>query len=308
MFHTPELTQQLDAALKAKGPDYRPRTHHLDRGRPVYINRLIADDSPYLLQHAHNPVDWYPWGREAFEAARLQHKPVFLSIGYATCHWCHVMEEECFESVRVAKILNDHFIAVKVDREQYPDIDQTYMTAVQLLTGRGGWPMSSFLTAEGKPFFGGTYFPAATFADLLIRIHRAWESQYDSLLRQAEQIADAVHHAASARLQLAELDEKALQAAVDETLARYDAKRGGFGGAPKFPNEPLLLLLLQAFQNKPDLLLYEALSHTLSAMAQGGIYDQVGGGFHRYSVDENWLVPHFEKMLYNQAYLSIFSK
>ena len=304
MPHSPELSQQLADALSAKGLDYRPRTHHLDQGKPLYINRLIMEDSPYLLQHAHNPVDWFPWGEEAFEQARLQNKPIFLSIGYATCHWCHVMEEESFESTVVSDILNQHFIAVKVDREQYPDIDQAYMTAVQMLTGRGGWPMSSFLTPAGKPFFGGTYYPVATFIELLTQIHAAWGNQRELLLQQAQQISDAVDAVATAQQQIRDLDHTVVQAAVDRTLARYDARYGGFSGAPKFPNEPLLLLLLQSYHNKPNSALLKPIAHTLSAMAQGGIYDQVGGGFHRYSVDDHWLVPHFEKMLYNQAYLS----
>ena len=177
MPYSSEINQQLAAALSAKGPDYRPRTRHLEQGKPVYTNRLILEDSPYLLQHAHNPVNWFPWGEEAFRQARLQNKPLFLSIGYATCHWCHVMEEESFESTSVANLLNEHFIAIKVDREQYPDIDQAYMTVVQMFTGQGGWPMSSFLTPTGKPFFSGTYFPATTFAELLTQIHTAWINQ-----------------------------------------------------------------------------------------------------------------------------------
>ncbi|MGR9045794.1 MAG: thioredoxin domain-containing protein [Gammaproteobacteria bacterium] len=304
MFHSPGLKQKISAAVAAKGADYIPRTRHLVQGKPVYTNRLIFENSPYLLQHAHNPVDWFPWGEEAFEQAKTQNKPVFLSIGYATCHWCHVMEEESFENTEIADLLNAYFIAVKVDREQYPDIDQAYMTAVQMLSGRGGWPMSSFLTPDGKPFFGGTYYPAETFADLLKQIHAAWLTQHDALMQQAERIADAVHDAVAAQEQLKELDQTLLETAVSRTLARYDDQFGGFSGAPKFPNEPLILMLLQYCRHHFDPALLNALSHTLSAMAQGGIYDQVGGGFHRYSVDARWLVPHFEKMLYNQAYLA----
>ena len=168
MNYSADLKSRISDVLKAKGTEYKPRTHHMHEGKPVYTNRLIFEDSPYLLQHAHNPVNWYPWGEEAFETARLENKPVFLSIGYATCHWCHVMEEESFENVKVAETLNENFISIKVDREQYPDIDQTYMTAVQMITGQGGWPMSSFLTHEGKPFFGGTYYPSASFTHLLL--------------------------------------------------------------------------------------------------------------------------------------------
>lgn len=304
MPSTAELKAKLAAALEAKGPNYQPRTHHLENGKPVYTNRLIFEDSPYLLQHAHNPVDWFPWGDEAFAIARLENKPVFLSIGYATCHWCHVMEEESFESLYVAKILNDNFISIKVDREQYPDIDQIYMTAVTMMTGHGGWPMSSFLTHQGKPFFGGTYYPAATFADLLLQISQAWHSQQQTLIDQAEQLADAVDRVTASQRQLGKLDSSSMRTAIDQLLERYDAKEGGFSPAPKFPSEPALLMLLQACERNFDPALFSALNHTLSAMAQGGIYDQIGGGFHRYATDTHWLVPHFEKMLYNQAYLA----
>ncbi|MGR9051487.1 MAG: thioredoxin domain-containing protein [Gammaproteobacteria bacterium] len=304
MSRTAELNRKINDALAAKGPDYRPRTRHLHEGRPIYCNRLIFEDSPYLLQHAHNPVDWHPWGEEAFELARLRNKPIFLSIGYATCHWCHVMEEESFENTVVADLLNEHFIAIKVDREQYPDVDQTYMTAVQMLTGHGGWPMSSFLTPTGKPFFGGTYYPTATFIDLLSKVHSAWEQRHETLLDQAERVADAVREAVTAQGELQDLSESAVETAVNRVLSRYDDELGGFSGAPKFPNEPLLLLLLHYSREHREPRLLHALNHTLTAMAHGGIYDQVGGGFHRYSVDRYWLVPHFEKMLYNQAYLS----
>ncbi|WP_051299812.1 thioredoxin domain-containing protein [Methylobacter luteus] len=304
MPSTAELKAKLAAALEAKGPNYQPRTHHLENGKPIYTNRLIFEDSPYLLQHAHNPVDWFPWGDEAFAIARLENKPVFLSIGYATCHWCHVMEEESFESLYIAKILNDNFISIKVDREQYPDIDQIYMTAVTMMTGHGGWPMSSFLTHQGKPFFGGTYYPAETFADLLLQIIKVWISQQRTLIDQAEQLADAVNRVTATQRQLSKLDVSSMRAAVDQLLEHYDAKDGGFSPAPKFPSEPALLMLLQAYERNPEPALFSALNHTLSAMAQGGIYDQIGGGFHRYATDKHWLVPHFEKMLYNQAYLA----
>jgi uncharacterized protein len=304
MNYSAPLTSELASALASKGADYVPRTKHLTNGNPDYTNRLILEDSPYLLQHAHNPVNWYPWGKEAFAAAKKENKPVFLSIGYATCHWCHVMEEESFESIGIAEILNTHFIAIKVDREQYPDIDQTYMTAVTMVAGQGGWPMSSFLTYEGKPFFGGTYFPPASFTDLLLKVHQAWKNHPQEIFAQAEKLADAVRRANSTQEQVSNLELTAVQSAIDSILAQYDAHNGGFSPAPKFPNEPLLLLLLQAAHYQPHKQLKEALMHTLSAMAQGGIYDQIGGGFHRYSTDNQWLVPHFEKMLYNQAYLA----
>ncbi len=299
------MQQRLLDALAAKGPDYRPRTRHLTaEGQPIYTNRLILEDSPYLLQHAHNPVNWYPWGDEAFADAAEQNKPIFLSIGYATCHWCHVMEEQSFESTSVADILNEHYICIKVDREQYPDIDATYMTAVTLFSGHGGWPMSSFLCPNGEPFFGGTYFPKANFIDLLTRIEHAWAGERELVYQQAEQLADAVEHSASGTAQLEEINENLISSVVEIVLGNYDARHGGFSSAPKFPHEPLLLLILQVLERQPHSTLSAALEHTLAAMAQGGIYDQVGGGFHRYSVDQFWLVPHFEKMLYNQAYLT----
>ncbi|MGR9072054.1 MAG: DUF255 domain-containing protein [Gammaproteobacteria bacterium] len=304
MKHSTELKSRLAKALAEKGPQYRPRTRHLENGSPLYTNRLIFEDSPYLLQHAHNPVDWFPWGEEAFETARKQNKPVFLSIGYATCHWCHVMEEDSFENTDVAEVLNEYFVAVKVDREQHPDIDQTYMTAVQLITGQGGWPMSSFLTHEGKPFFGGTYYPSSTFTHLLLQIRQAWDEKHDELFVQAERIAEAVRSSASAKSAVESIEPSTLRSAVYRLMTTYDSANGGFSGAPKFPNEPLLLLLLHSLERSVDGEILSAVERTLSAMAQGGIYDQIGGGFHRYSTDPHWLVPHFEKMLYNQAYLA----
>ena len=193
VVYTPQLRQQLEAGLQVLGPGYQPRTEHLsDNGRPLFTNRLILEDSPYLRQHAHNPVDWQPWGPEAFEMARREGKPVFLSIGYSTCHWCHVMERESFESIEVAEYLNEHFISIKVDRERRPDVDEIYMTGVQVITGRGGWPMSSFLTAGGKTFFGGTYYPQAQFLTLLKRAVQAWNEDREGIYAQAEKIAVAV--------------------------------------------------------------------------------------------------------------------
>lgn len=304
MTYSKQLQSRIDSALAAKGANYQPRTRHIQDNKPVFVNRLIFEDSPYLLQHAHNPVDWYPWGEEAFANARELNKPVFLSIGYATCHWCHVMEEQSFESTQIADMLNQYFISVKVDREQYPDIDQAYMTAVTMITGRGGWPMSSFLTHEGKPFFGGTYYPPGSFIDLLQKINLAWSEQQPALLEQAQQIADSVTNANNAQEQVTELGQATFQTAVNSIMAQYDSRLGGFSQAPKFPNEPLLMLLLRALERQPNKTVQAALENTLSAMACGGIYDQVGGGFHRYSTDPQWLAPHFEKMLYNQAYLA----
>ena len=299
-----ELNQQLQQALNAKGPDYKPRTEHLrEDGSPHYTNRLILEDSPYLVQHAHNPVDWYPWGEEAFARAKRENKPIFLSIGYSTCHWCHVMERESFENRTIAKILNQHFIAIKVDRELLPDVDETYMTAVMLINGSGGWPMSSFLTPDGKPFYGATYFPPPQFRQLLEQVNTLWNSKQQELTEQAGKVAEAVANYSRSQQAAGKLGDEASRRAVQQALQIHDAVKGGFSQAPKFPNENLLLLLLGHAERYRDPAVLAAVEKSLDEMAQGGIYDQVGGGFHRYSVDNDWLVPHFEKMLYNQAHL-----
>ncbi|XSG85739.1 MAG: thioredoxin domain-containing protein [Methylohalobius sp. ZOD2] len=302
--YTPELEQKLREALAARGPGYRPRTRHFRPGGcPEYTNRLILEDSPYLLQHAHNPVDWHPWGEAAFEQAKREDKPVFLSIGYSTCHWCHVMEEQSFENPEIARLLNREFVPIKVDREQRPDVDTTYMHAVQLLTGQGGWPLSAFLTEAGKLFFGGTYFPPEAFRQLLQRIAHAWRKQRAEIEAQADSVTDAVE-----RMHLTggggSVDGESAGRAVQAILERFDPRHGGFGEAPKFPNEPWLFLLVDESWRSYDSEALTALTRSLEAMAHGGIYDQIGGGFHRYSVDAAWQVPHFEKMLYNQAQLS----
>ncbi len=298
------LIGKIDTALAAKGEEYMPRTEHLlTDGRPLFTNRLILEDSPYLIQHAHNPVDWYPWGPEAFEAAKRENKPIFLSIGYSTCHWCHVMEKESFENLAIADVLNRHFISIKVDREQRPDVDEIYMAAVQLIAGRGGWPMSSFLTAEGKPFYGGTYFPPMPFRDLAFRVAELWKQQRGDLITQGERIAEAVADIANRRTEAGKVDSDVIQTAVQQILQRHDKSRGGFSQAPKFPHEPLLFLLLEAAERYDNPEALAAAETTLDAMARGGIHDQIAGGFHRYSTDNNWLAPHFEKMLYNQAHL-----
>ena len=300
-----KLSQQIEQALIAKGADYLPRTEHLQAdGSPEFTNRLILEDSPYLIQHAHNPVDWYPWGPEAFAAAKRENKPVFLSIGYSTCHWCHVMERESFENVAIATILNQHFISIKVDRERRPDVDQTYMQAVQLIAGSGGWPMSSFLTTEGKPFYGGTYFPPESFQALLLRVAELWVNQRDDLIDRSKQVSEAMAQSSNRKLVAGKLSNAAVNNAVNEALGRHDELQGGFGQAPKFPQEPLLFLLLAQSERIGDTDALAAVEVTLDAMSRGGIYDQVGGGFHRYSTDNEWLVPHFEKMLYNQAHLT----
>lgn len=299
------ISQQLQKALDNKGESYRPRTEHLDgAGKPLFTNRLILQDSPYLLQHAHNPVDWYGWGEQAFAAAKAQDKPIFLSIGYSTCHWCHVMERESFEDLEIANYLNEHFIAIKVDRELRPDIDASYMNAVMLIAGRGGWPMSSFLTSDGRTFHGGTYFPPDHFLQLLGSVEQAWHTQQPQIFEQATAISAAVAQMSAASEQALAIGPETLDQATTAILARFDDFQGGFSQAPKFPNEPLLFLLLNQLQRAPDAAIQEAVESTLDAMAQGGIYDQIAGGFHRYSTDNAWLVPHFEKMLYNQAHLS----
>ncbi|MBI5329266.1 MAG: DUF255 domain-containing protein [Betaproteobacteria bacterium] len=301
----PALQQRLDAALAAKGHAYRPRTAHLlPGGKPRHTNRLILEDSPYLLQHAHNPVDWFPWGEEAFAKARREGKPVFLSIGYSTCHWCHVMEVESFENPDIARLLNDHFVAIKVDRETRPDLDHLYMTAVQLLTGHGGWPMTTLLTPEGQVFHGGAYYPPDDLARLLDRAQRAWREHRQEVQATAAHVTRAVEKAMAVEAGAAELKSEQAATTARGLLRNHDDMQGGFGPAPKFPNEPLLALWLDQIRRGGDPALLAALQTDLAAMADGGIHDQVGGGFYRYATDNDWLVPHFEKMLYNQAQLA----
>lgn len=300
----PELQARLEAALAAMPAGYEPRTEHLDPdGRPLFLNRLVLETSPYLRQHAHNPVDWFPWGEEAFERAKAEDKPVFLSIGYSTCHWCHVMERESFDNVEVARLMNELFVCIKVDREQRPDIDDIYMTAVQVTQQRGGWPMSSFLLPDRRPFFGATYFPPQQFVNLMRQVDAAWRERRADLEASAAQITDLVQQITAARGAAKNLGRAVIGQAVQGLVASTDRVHGGFGGAPKFPNETNLLLLLEEALRTGDRAPLEAALITLRAMARGGIHDQVGGGFHRYSVDGHWLVPHFEKMLYNQAHL-----
>ena len=303
--HDAALQTRLRKALQDKGENYTPRTEHLDaQKQPLYTNRLILEDSPYLIQHAHNPVDWYPWDAEAFAKAKKENKPVFLSIGYSTCHWCHVMERESFENPVIAEVLNKFFVPVKVDRERRPDVDETYMIAINLLTRHGGWPMSSFLTPDGKTFHGGTYYPPQVFAELLEKIHRNWRSNQDELLAFGERVAAEVAKFTETQKATKAFAPAAIADTVNAIMTRYDDLQGGFNAAPKFPNEPLLYLLLNHVERTGDKTVLAALEHTLDEMARGGIYDQVGGGFHRYATDNAWLVPHFEKMLYNQAHLS----
>ena len=275
------------------------------------MNRLAGETSPYLRQHADNPVDWYPWGEEAFGRARAEDKPVLLSVGYSSCHWCHVMAHESFEDVDVAAVMNDRFVNVKVDREERPDVDAIYMQAVQAMTGSGGWPMTVFLDPEGRPFFGGTYFPPDDrqgmpgFVRLLDAIDDAWRNRRHELGEQAEQLRQAIEEstAVGGRGPGAPLSDALLDQAVAGLRGQFDGRFGGFGRAPKFPQAMALTFLLDQAALAPADEILEMVTVSLDAMAAGGIYDQVGGGFHRYSVDAHWLVPHFEKMLYDQALL-----
>ena len=272
-------------------------------------NRLAAEHSPYLLQHKDNPVDWHPWGAEAFERARSEDKPIFLSIGYSTCHWCHVMEHESFESRQVADVLNRHFVPIKVDREERPDVDRVYMTFVQATTGSGGWPMSVWLTPELKPFYGGTYFPPSSkwgrpgFIDILKEIARAWEEDRGRIETSAESITDRLRALGQDSGRRDVPPAGVLDEGVRQCAASFDAQRGGFGDAPKFPRPTELLFLLREHARTGNADARDMVLVTLRAMALGGMRDHIGGGFHRYSVDGNWRVPHFEKMLYDQAQL-----
>lgn len=304
--HTRTLEERLRAAEAEKSGQYEKRTEHIDEsGNTSFINRLILEDSPYLLQHAHNPVNWYPWGEEAFEAAEREGKPIFLSIGYSTCHWCHVMEVESFDNVQVASVLNQHFISIKMDREQYPDIDEIYMTGVQLMSGHGGWPMSNFLLPDGRPFFGATYFPPEQFLQLLQQIVTAWNEKYSELETSAASIHRAIGRLLGGARESQKLNTSIFNVATQALLEREDKSLGGLAGAPKFPQEPILVFLLDQAVRERDKGALQFFERALHAMANGGICDQVGGGFHRYSVDAQWLVPHFEKMLYNQSQLGL---
>ena len=300
------LESRLREVESRKTGTYDKRTEFLDaEGSAVFINRLIGEDSPYLLQHAHNPVNWFPWGDEAFNAAKEQDKPIFLSIGYSTCHWCHVMEVESFDNLEVAKLLNRYFISIKMDREQFPDLDEIYMTCVQLVSGHGGWPMSIFLLPDGRPFYGATYFPVSSFMHLLGQIGGAWKDQRAELKRNAHSLYQAINKILCERKPLEKLQAGVVDNSVKALLQREDRGLGGLAGAPKFPQEPILLFLLDQAARQDDGAALGFVERALEGMGRGGIYDQVGGGFHRYSVDEAWLTPHFEKMLYNQAQLGL---
>jgi uncharacterized protein len=266
-------------------------------------NRLAHQTSPYLLQHKENPVDWYPWGEEALTRAREEDRPLLVSIGYSACHWCHVMERESFEDPTVAALMNEHFVCVKVDREERPDVDAIYMDAVQAMTGHGGWPLNAFLTPDGVPFYAGTYYPPAprqnmpSWPMVLEGIARAWREQREEITESSERIVERLRASAAIQAPDAELDPSTLDAAQAVLRRTYDADWGGWGGAPKFPAASVIEFLLRRGERQMAL-------HTLRRMATGGMYDQVGGGFARYSVDNRWLVPHFEKMLYDNALLA----
>ena len=279
-------------------------------------NRLAHETSPYLLQHQNNPVDWYPWEAEALERAKRKDKPIFLSIGYSACHWCHVMEHESFENSAIARELNEKFVCIKVDREERPDLDQIYMNAVQLLTGRGGWPMSVFLTPDLKPFYGGTYWPPESrhgmpgFDQVIAAVAKAWNENREGVLEASERLTNELKRSSQqTQPQQAEtggeLSETLLTNAVSYFRQTYDRTHGGFGGAPKFPAPMSLRLLMRHWHRRQDKFALDMVTGTLDRMAAGGIYDHLGGGFARYSVDARWLVPHFEKMLYDNAQLAV---
>ncbi|MGE5175593.1 MAG: thioredoxin domain-containing protein [Hyphomicrobiales bacterium] len=329
------LVRRLDAAWAARPAGYAPRTRHLrPDGSPRYVNRLFLESSPYLKQHAHNPVNWYPWGKEAFETARRLGRPILLSVGYSTCHWCHVMEEESFEDVEIARYLNEHYVAIKVDREERPDVDGIYMTAVQLMTGGGGWPMTVWLTPDGKPFYGGSYFPPRDgvrgapigFLTAITRLDEVYRKEHDKVAKNSEALTAAVREALASDSTGAAggagakgaagagagaggfspaAGAKALDAALHEYRARFDEAHGGLEGSPKFPSSLPIRLLLRDAARTGDAKPRAMAALTLERMAAGGIHDPIGGGFHRYSTDEAWRVPHFEKMLYDQALAAI---
>ncbi len=278
---------------------------------PKHTNRLAREKSPYLLQHAHNPVDWFPWGEDAFAKARAESKPIFLSVGYSTCHWCHVMERESFEDENLGAFLNEHFVSIKVDREERPDVDKIYMTFVQSTTGSGGWPMNVFLTPERKPFFGGTYFPPdnrygrGSFLSVLQQIVGVWRERHGEVMASAEEMHARLELATTGtNAGAAQPTAEALRRAGRMFMEAYDPQNGGFGGAPKFPQPSQPAFLLRYAQRFQDEEAKRMVLHTCDRMAAGGIHDQLGGGFARYSVDAHWLVPHFEKMLYDNAQLT----
>jgi uncharacterized protein YyaL (SSP411 family) len=311
---TPELRERLANSLASRAADDPPRTRNRRKDdSPLYSNRLLLEANPYLRQHAHNPVNWYPWGEEAFEEARRLDRPVLVSIGYSTCHWCHVMEEESFEDPEIARLLNQHFIAIKVDREVRPDVDAVYMSAVQAMTGSGGWPLNVWLTPERKPFYGGTYFPPRDygprrgFAAVLEAIQRHYSQNRGQVAEAAERLTEFIRRDLEAVAATATEvpGEEALKLAQATYARTADRERGGLHGPMKFPSSLPIRFLLRLHRRTGDRDALQLATLTLERMAAGGIHDQVGGGFHRYATDPDWLVPHFEKMLYDNALLAL---
>ena len=274
------------------------------------MNRLAESQSPYLLQHKNNPVDWYPWGNEAFQKAEKENKPIFLSIGYSTCHWCHVMEHESFEDEEVAKLMNDNFISIKVDREEMPEIDHLYMSVCQAMTGRGGWPLTIVMSPKKEPFFAGTYFPKTGrgnqpgMMELIPSLMNAWSNKQDDIQKTIKQVNEYLissNKTASGK----SLEKDVINNAYENFVKRYDNKHGGFGNAPKFPSPHNLIFLLRYYKSYGEKTALNMVTKTLEKMRLGGIFDHIGFGFHRYSTDQNWFLPHFEKMLYDQAMISM---
>ncbi len=312
-----ELIDKFKAMRKLKGRNYKPRTRHLDEnGWAKFTNRLFLESSPYLLQHAHNPVNWYPWCAEAFSSAKDKGLPVLLSVGYSTCHWCHVMENESFEDLEIAEYINENYISIKVDREERPDIDAIYMTAVQTITGQGGWPMTVWLAPDKKPFYGGTYFPARDgdrgafmgFFTILKKLRESYDKSPEIIIKTSTEITRNIQKTLSPGVQTEKKAEvplltSVLKNAVVQIKKGFDEVNGGIKGAPKFPSSMPIRFLLRHYNKTRDTELLKIAEQTLLKMAQGGIYDHAGGGFHRYATDEKWLIPHFEKMLYDNALL-----
>lgn len=309
-----ELQNKINALQQSRGTTYRPRTKHLTvEGNAKFTNRLFLETSPYLLQHAHNPVNWYPWGDEAFNAAKKLNRPILLSVGYSTCHWCHVMEEESFEDMEIATFINENYIAIKVDREERPDIDAIYMAALHAMGQGGGWPMNVWLTPDRKPFYGGTYFPARDgdrgasigFLSLLSKLKFIYESQPNEIIAATKNLTAAIKKSLLPVVGTKLPKQKNTDRAVRYYKEKFDDFYGGIGNAPKFPNTTPFQFLLRYYKRSGDTKILKIINLTLNKMAAGGIYDHIGGGFHRYSTDNEWLVPHFEKMLYDNALLSV---
>ncbi len=309
------LLSQFELTKKKKGKAYRPRTRHLTPvGEALFTNRLFLEKSPYLLQHAHNPVNWYPWGEEAFKTAQEKNWPVLLSVGYSTCHWCHVMEEESFEDLEIARYINENYIAIKVDREERPDIDSVYMSTVQMITGRGGWPMTVWLTPRQQVFYGGTYFHPRTgdrgssigFLSILKELKKAYEEKPNDIIKTGQDIQEALQKMLSDAGGSTEMPGKEIfQTLYLQVKNMQDPIYGGIKKAPKFPSSFPTRFLLRSYLKTKDKEILQAVQSTLDGMLKGGIHDHVGGGFHRYSTDKQWLIPHFEKMLYDQALLAL---